>query len=158
MKKVFNMKKLIVFAVFLISGFNAFAGTQEVLDLLENNQDVQAALVEVQNDPMAKTWGGLNLREPQVEVIGRDFSGGNPMGGNGETVHYLVTYHYGVNMDWNGYSDSMLVFVSEWNYTALKVPSQKRILVNAMNLGLPASSGIKVDKIVKSAKELAKQK
>ena len=132
---------------------NSFAGVQEVKNLIESSEEVAKAVEEIENNGMAKTWGGMRFDEPKIELIGRDYSGGNPNGGNGSTNYYLVKIGYSLNMDWNGFSDTMMIYVSEWSYTAMKFPNQKRLVINAMNMNMPASKGIKIDKILYSIKD-----
>jgi hypothetical protein len=148
------MKILILIAAALLVNLNSFAGIEEVQDLLVKDKSVIEALDSVYHHPMAKAWGGMTVQEPVIEIVAEDYSSGNPMGGNGVSTHYLVKFSYGFNMDWNGYSDTMLVLITEWNYSALKVPGQKGLAVNSMNLGVPASRGIKVEKIITSIKSI----
>ena len=148
------MKHLFFIAILLILNSNSYANSDDVLDFAEDHSDVITAIEQIKHNSAAESWGSVIFSKPEVELLSEEYSSGNTLGGNGSTKHYVIKFPYSINMDWNGYSDTMMVFVSSWSYSAMKFPGQTRLVMNTMALGVPASKGMKIKKIIKSVKEL----
>ncbi|MFC2074802.1 hypothetical protein ACFLRA_00840 [Bdellovibrionota bacterium] len=141
MKKQLTILSLIICAILGLS-FNASAGVDDVMKLLDDNEAVISAKREVRASfPLWYPRFGT----PEVTVVQHAKHAGNIFGGNGTETKYLVRIPYDVQMDWNDKSDGIFIFVSEWD-------------LDEINLGegevVPASKGTKIDKIVTSVDKL----
>jgi len=142
------MKHVFFIITLLLLRSQAFATPSEVLGFVKNHADVLETIDEIKGYS-----DSIQFSKATIELLSEEYSGGNMLGGNGSTKHYLVKVPYSENMDWNGFNDTILVIVSAWNFTAIKFPGQKRLVMNAMSLGIPASKGMKIEKVFKSVKE-----
>jgi hypothetical protein len=138
------MKRIILLLAAVILSSTAYAGPKEVLEFVTDNSEVQAALMSV--NPMPG-WGTPIISQPEVTLVASSNSHGNMNGGNGYTKEYLVRYPFSLNMDWDNMSDSVFVFVKEWEYSAIGGLRGE--------LG-GASKGIKVTKIIGELNTLLK--
>lgn len=139
------MKKLLVLS-FIIMSLNTYAGIDEVEELIQRDTEVQDILEEIQSQEPG--WGGPFMSEPEITVVASSSHGGDRNGGNGSSKEYLVKIKYSVRKDWNSYSDTVFIFVSEWDYDALIFGDRKF---------KPASKGIRVTKIIESVQAFLEQ-
>jgi len=146
MKKLILTLTVIVLALVSYQGFARDIGPRprvNVQKLITEAALANADYIQAKTEIMEQmSWSPIRINEknPKIVEIGGSYSGGNPQGGNGQTTNFMILFDYHVNMDWNGYTGSIIAVVSYWDYDEFDGFGGRNL----------HSRGVKVLKILKS--------